>query len=449
MNTTTEAAAGGGDLAVWVRTEPKLQEKVYGRRLPNGMELFVWPKPGFTKKFAALATHYGSIDSHFYPPGSNEAVHVPDGIAHFLEHKMFEEENGSVFERFAKLGASANAYTNYNQTTYIFSCTDRFEENLRILIDFVFHPYFTDQNVEKEKGIIAQELKMYRDEPAQEVYRHLLEALYHENPVRLEIGGTVESIQKITKEDLYTCYNTFYHPSNMVLVAAGDLDPEATLDLAAQEILARRPRVQGEIRRLYPSEPKGVRESRHEETLVAAQPILYLGFKDGQVGLTGEPLLRREVATAYVLHLLLGRSSSLYNQLYEEGLINDDFGTAYIASPQYAHIIIGGETRDPKRLEQRIWEGIHAFVAQGIAPADFARVRRRWLGHSVLQFDSVEYIANRCASLHFEGVNLLDYPEIVSRVTLEEVASRLKDAFVPEQAAASIVWPQAASGRKV
>ncbi|MBE3577511.1 MAG: insulinase family protein [Limnochordales bacterium] len=424
-----------------IQSHSLLQERVYSRKLSNGCQLFVWPKPGFTKKFAVFSTYYGSIDSHFIPPGQSEVVHVPDGIAHFLEHKMFEEEDGSVFDRFSRLGASANAYTNYTNTTYLFSCTDHFEENLKILIDFVLHPYFTDENVEKEKGIIAQELQMYRDIPEQRVYRNLLEALYHVNPVRLEIGGTVESIQKITKELLYTCYNTFYHPSNMVLVAVGDIDPEATLDLAEREIMARRPSFQGEIRRVYPEEPEGVNEKRREERLAAARPIFYLGFKDPATGKSGEELVGRELAMDFLLHLLFGPSSDLYTQLYEEGLINDEFGSMYSAAPSYAYAIVGGETPDPGRLEARLWEGIEKQRREGISAEDLERVRRRFLGQTCIRFDSVEFIANAFSSLYFRGVNLLTYIDLIHEVKQEQVAELLQTVLTPERAAVSIVWP--------
>ncbi|HHV55714.1 MAG TPA: insulinase family protein [Firmicutes bacterium] len=424
-----------------IQSHTVLDEKVYGRRLENGCQLFVWPKRGFTKKFAVFSTHYGSIDSHFIPPGASEVVHVPDGIAHFLEHKMFEEEEGSVFDRFARLGASANAYTNYTNTTYLFSCTDRFEENLRILIDFVLHPYFTDENVEKEKGIIAQELQMYRDMPDQRVYRNLLEALYQVHPVRLEIGGTVESIQKITKEQLYTCYNTFYHPSNMVLVAVGDVDPEATLDLAEQEIMSRRPEFKGDIRRVYPDEPPAVKEKRREERMPAAHPIFYLGIKDVETGKKGEELVRREIAMDLLLHLLFGRSSDLFAALYEEGLINDDFGAGYAATPSYAHVIAGGETPDPSRLEERIWQGIEERRRRGVEAEELERVKRRFLGQASAQFDSVEFIANAFSSLYFRGVHLLSYRDLIPEVGLDDVGELLEKVLRPEMAAVSIIWP--------
>jgi len=424
-----------------IQSHSLLQERVYGRKLSNGCQLFVWPKPGFTKKFAVFSTYYGSIDSHFIPPGQSGTVHVPDGIAHFLEHKMFEEEDGSVFDRFSRLGASANAYTNYTNTTYLFSCTDHFDENIKILIDFVLHPYFTDENVEKEKGIIAQELQMYRDIPEQRVYRNLLEALYHVNPVRLEIGGTVESIQKITKELLYTCYNTFYHPSNMVLVAVGDVDPEATLDLAEKEIMARRPDFQGDIGRVYPAEPDAVKDKRREEKLAAARPIFYLGFKDTPTGKPGEGLVQREFTMDFLLHLLFGGSSDLYTQLYEAGLINDEFGTMYSATPAYAYAIVGGETPDPARLESRIWEGIEKRRQEGISDEDLERVRRRFLGQASTRFDSVEFIANAFSNLYFRGVNLLAYVDLIRQVKREEVEELLQTALTPERAAVSIVWP--------
>lgn len=238
----------------------RIDEKMLLQELDNGLKVYIMPKRGYTKQFAIFATHFGSNDSKFIAPGDTDVTEVPDGVAHFLEHKMFEEEEGSIFEQFSKLGASANAYTNFTTTAYLFASTENFYENLKLLVKFVQNPYFTDENVEKEKGIIAQEIRMYQDDPNWKVYFNALEALYHVHPVRKDIAGTIESISQINKEILYKCYYTFYHPENMVLFAVGDIDIDKTLDIIKENM--RQDKKQGKIKRIYPKEPLSVYKKR-------------------------------------------------------------------------------------------------------------------------------------------------------------------------------------------
>lgn len=423
-----------------------LQEKVYTETLESGLKVFVLPKPGFHKKYAVFATRYGSVDSVFAPPGRPEPLAVPDGIAHFLEHKLFEEEYGNVFDKFAELGASANAYTSYTLTSYLFSCTDRFPESFDLLLDFVQRPYFTEENVEKEKGIIEQELRMYEDHPDRCLYINLLEALYHKNPVRLDIGGTVESIRLITKDLLYTCYETFYHPDNMAVFAVGDFDPEAVLAQVRRDAAERGARPQGPIRRFYPEEPTSIREGRVEDELAISRPRYALGFKDPDAGLAGEALLRRELATNVVLRLCLGRSSTLFNSLYEQGLIDDHFSGRYSGAMQFGHTVIGGETSDPERLHAALVEGVERLCREGVRPGDFERVRRQYIGSFLDAFNSLEFIANSFLSNYFRDISLFDYVEAVDALTLDALNERLHDHFDFGRSAVSVLWPKGKRG---
>lgn len=416
-----------------------LQEEVFHTRLENGLQVYLLRKPGYRRFYATVATRYGSVDSRFVPPGGHEPVEVPAGIAHFLEHKLFEEEGGNVFDRFAERGASANAFTSYTLTAYLFSCTSSFHENLRTLLDFVAKPYFTDELVEKERGIIEQELKMYEDHPDRVLVRNLLQALYHANPVRIDIGGTVESVRQITSEQLYTCYQTFYHPSNMVLFAAGDLDPEATLQVIREA--APNGQARAEIQRFYPEEPATVRERRVEQRMTVSRPRYALGLKDPVTGLTGEALMRREIAHNMLLHMLFGRSSPAYHRLYEAGLIDDGFGAYYTASPLYGHAVIGGETDDPDRLHQEIVGLLADFRREGFAEADFQRAKRQALGAFLDAFNSLEFIAHNFISYHFQEGNFFRYPEIIQEMPAEELRSYL-DFFDLDRAAISIVRPR-------
>lgn len=410
----------------------KLKEDLFQITLPNGLQVFVQPKRGFSSKYAVFATHYGSNDNHFIMPNDGTVKRMPAGIAHFLEHKMFEEKEGNIFERFAELGASANAYTNYYMTAYLFSGTNNFIPSMHTLLDFVQNPYFTDENVEKEKGIIEQEIRMYDDHPAWCLQQNLLECLYHDHPVRVDIAGTVETVNQVNAQMLYDCYQTFYHPSNMVLFLAGDIDHQEVLSEITSNQKAKHYEAQAPIQRIYPKEKAGVRCQQAEEQLSIAIPLMAVGFKDPYRGLTGNALLKQEIMTNLVLHIVLGKSSFLFNELYEQGLITDDFSAGYSAQPDYAYTIMGCPTPQPKRLYQRLMKGIADAVEAGISADALERTRRKFMGLYTISYDNLSMIANRYVSYHLKGVDFFNYADILSRITLEEVNTRLREHLDPE-----------------
>lgn len=421
-----------------------LGETLYLERLPSGLAVAVLPKPGKVRKFATLAARYGSIDNRFVVPGESRPTEVPDGIAHFLEHKLFEEPDGeNAFDKFARLGADTNAYTYYTTTTYLFSCADRFAEALDLLIDFVSEPYFTDENVEKEKGIIEQELRMYHDSPGWRVQSNLLQAMYQRHPLRVDIGGTVESIRRIDKETLYRCYRTFYHPSNMVLFAVGEVEPGAVIEQVAARIGRRFQQPQGEIRRLYPEEPAAVGDRWVSDRLVVSQPIFRLGFKDRRIGLTASQQLEKELLTELALEALFGKGSPLYQELYEEGLIDETFHAGYEGDRDYGYTVIGGETRDPRRLHERLLRGIDQARRGGIAGADFERVRRSMEGAYLRLFDRPDWLAFTFNSLHFRGIDLFEYPRLLRRLDADAASARLMEHLDPEASVVSVIEPKA------
>lgn len=423
-----------------------LQEKILWQRVEPGLEVFVLPKQGYNKKYATYSANFGSIDSHFIVEGENEELIVPDGVAHFLEHKLFEEEGGNVFERFARLGASSNAFTNFNNTSYLFSCTDHFTECLEILLDFVQSPYFTRESVEKEKGIIEQEIRMYEDSPQWRVFFNLLTALYREHPVKKDIAGTAESIRQIDEEVLYKCYRTFYHPSNMAVFVVGNVEPERVFSQVAENVGRRGYKRLGEIRRLYAAEPKPPARDCVVQELVVSQPILNLGFKEEEVGFDGERLFRREALTGLVLDCVFGSSSRLYNELYEEGLIDDEFEAAHVAEKDYGYTLIGGETKDPDRLYQRLMEGIRQAQAEGVSAEVLAHHQRKLMGEFLKSFNSLEFIANNFPAYHFKGINFFGYLETVRGLTLEEVNERLRTHFAAGNHARSVILPKEKPG---
>jgi predicted Zn-dependent peptidase len=420
----------------------RIRERLYSHRHDSGLEVFVLPKRGYSKQFAIFATRFGSIDTRFSMPGQSEIVDVPDGIAHFLEHKLFEEQQGSIFDKFSELGASANAYTNFTNTAYLFSSTSNFYKCLEVLVKFVQNPYFTEQNVEKEKGIISQEIRMYDDNGEWRSFFNLLQAMYHRHPVRIDIAGTIESISRIDRDILYKCYNTFYHPDNMILFIAGDVDVDRSLDVVNSSLDEKIVQRKGDITRYYPEEPKGVAMERVEQQLAVAQPIFNIGFKDDNVGYTGDRLFEKEITTSILLEMLLGKGSDLYEQLYGQGLINNTFGFDFVAEMGYSYSIITGETPDPDRLAGIIREAVSNMSSQDFGTQDFDLARNKLLGRYLKGFNSLEYIASNFVSYHFKGINFLEFIDRLENMTLEGVKNRFDEHIKPGTMVMSVVLPK-------
>ncbi|PLT46134.1 pitrilysin family protein [Paenibacillus sp. FSL W8-1187] len=421
---------------------PGVEETLYYEQLPNGLSVYLLPKEGFQKTYATFSTRYGSVDNHFRS-GSQPLTRVPDGIAHFLEHKMFEEPQGDIFATFASQGASANAFTSFDRTVYLFSATEQIEANLTTLIDFVQHPYFTDQNVDKEKGIIAQEINMYSDNPDWRVYYGLIEAMYQKHPVHIDIAGTVESIYQIDKELLYLCYNTFYHPSNMLLFVVGGIDAERIMELIRSNQAAKSFEDIGEIERFFDPEPQGVREPLKSLSLQVSLPKCLFGFKEKTNGLGSAELLRRDVTTKLMLETLLGSSSPLYQSLYDDNLISDSFGYEYNCSTDYGFSIIGGDTNDPDRLVERIKEAIGEALQSGLDAAAFERTKKKRIGSYLRMLNSPESIAGEFTRYKFRGQDLFELLPAYESLTLEQANARLREHFDFGQLAVSLVLPTA------
>ncbi|AWB44361.1 peptidase M16 [Paenibacillus sp. CAA11] len=416
----------------------RLQETIYHETMDNGLEVYVLPKPGFSKTYATFSTKYGSVDNHFQVEGQKE-TQVPDGIAHFLEHKMFEEPEGDIFATFASNGASANAFTSFDQTVYLFSATDHIHENLETLINFVQHPYFTDQNVDKEKGIIGQEIQMYQDNPDWRVYFGLIEAMYKTHPVHIDIAGTVESIGTITKETLYTCYHTFYHPSNMILFVVGGVNPQEVMDLVRANQAAKDYKPQGQIQRIFEEEPAEVAEAKRTVELPVSLPKCLFGFKETRLGLRGEELLRHDLTSKLMLDLLFGSSTPLYQKLYDADLISDSFGHEFSSDPAYAFSAIGGDTRDPELLLSTVKEEVSKLVETGFKADDFERARKKKIGGYLRMLNSPENIAHEFTRYRFRGGDLFEVLPVYESITLDEVNARLREHINWQQLSISLV----------
>ncbi|NMS90259.1 insulinase family protein [Clostridioides difficile] len=420
-----------------------LREEVYYEKLQNGLDVYFMPKRGFTKKYAILATNYGSNDLEFIPIGEDKKIKVNEGIAHFLEHKMFEQpDGGDAFDKFSKLGVNANAFTNFTMTAYLFSATENFYESLEHLIDYVQTPYFTDENVEKEKGIIAQEIKMYNDDPDWNVYFNCLKAMYVNYPARIDIAGTVDSIYKITKEELYKCYNTFYNPGNMALFVVGDLDVEKVIDVTKKANNYDVDKLSKSIERFYPEEPKSVKDKEVIEKFPISMPMFNIGFKDSNVGLKGKELLRKEIVTDILVGMLFKKGSKLYEDLYMQGLINENFGAGFSSQVDYAFSIIAGDSKEPKKVKDIIIEYIENSKKEGLSKEEFERTKKKKIGSFIKYFDSINFIANSFISYVFKDINILDYLDVVKDITFDEVEERLKEHFKEEYCVISIVEPK-------
>ena len=383
----------------------------------SGLKIYILEKPQYNSAYAIFGTKYGSIDTCFSVDGNE--TRVPEGIAHFLEHKLFESEDGDAFTKYAKTGAYANAFTSFDKTCYLFSCSDRFYDNLDILLDFVQSPYFTQQTVKKEQGIIGQEIRMYDDSPAWRVMFNMLLSMYKNHPVRIDIAGTVESIARIDADLLYKCYNTFYNPSNMFLCIAGNVDTERILKQVEESVKQTEP---VEITRINDNEPDTVLKPYVEQSLAVAQPLFCFGYKE-----TAETQrsVKERICTAILMETVAGEASPLYKRLVDEGLINDEFSSEYFTGNGYSAVIFEGESSDPKRVAEEIKKEVERIKHEGIDKKLFSAVRCGMYGNAIRMFDNVESIAMQFVDCAMSDSGLFDEIKYLKSVTADDVFKRL------------------------
>ena len=419
----------------------KVKEKLYIERLENGLTIMIIPKPGVQKKYIIWGTNYGSNDSKFIVPGEEKETEVPNGVAHFLEHKLFEQENGTnSLDVLTALGVEANAYTTNDHTAYLFESTDNFYEAMDELMDYVQHPYFTDENVEKEKGIIGQEIMMYDDYPEWRVYLNAMQAMYHNNPIKIDITGTIDTIGKIDKEILYKCYNTFYHPSNMALVVCGDFEPKEILEEIKKRLIKNNH--QGEIKRIYPEEPETIVQEKIEQKLEVSQPLYTIGIKYSVSKQTPDhknEMVKKHIAIEILLNLLIGRSSNLYKELYNEGIIYGQPILDYEFGKTYAHVLITGQSTNPEKLYIKFKEQVKKLKEEGNNQEDFTRIKKMIYGGYVKEYNDVQDIARIFLADYFKGINSFDYLEEIEGIHIEYLNQVLKDVFKEEKMVLSIV----------
>jgi len=415
----------------------RVAETLYRTELPNGLTVLVLPRPGFQKAYAHFATRYGGADRRFFL--NDRWEDTPAGVAHFLEHKMFDMPDGSnALQTLSAAGASPNAYTSSSVTAYHFSCTEGFYDNLRTLLSFVSTPHFTAESVAKEQGIIAQEICMCADNPGFANYYGLLSSLYAHHPLRESVAGSIESIAEISAETLYHCHEAFYRPSNMVLCVVGDVDAERVAALAEELLPAAR--LEKPRRDYGEAEVPAAAESRWEKSMAVAQPQFYIGAKFAPAE-NGEARLRQELGAELMLSVLAGESSPFFQKLYKDGLLNRSFGTAADYSAGAAHILMAGESREPERVLEMLQKKRNCAVEQGFDAARFERCRKALYGGYIQSLDSVEFCGRALADCFFGGYEMPQLFDVLPTITAEECAGLAGELLADERLALAVVSP--------
>ncbi len=411
-----------------------LDEGYYTIEHKSGLKIFVYPKAEYASTYAVFGTKYGSIDTRFKRSDRADFTEIPAGTAHFLEHKLFESEELDAFQRYAKTGASANAYTSFDRTCYLFNCTGYFKENFEILLDFVRHPYFTEETVCKEQGIIGQEIDMYKDSPEWECLFNMLGAMYHNHSVKIDIAGTKGSIAQITADMLFSCYDTFYNLSNMALAVAGNVTVEEVLEVADRLLEADEPVT---VERAFEEEPEAIVKDYVEAHLPVATPTFCFGYKESY----DIPVrsIKEELAKTIILDVLAGQMSSFYKELLDEGLVNNTFSTEYFNGYNYATVIFSGESKDPVAVAEKIKARIKELKKELISREDFEIARKKQYGKTVRAFSDIDIVANSLIVSHFEDDELFSEFEVIKAFTVDYVNEVLLNSFDEDKAVLSVI----------
>ncbi|MCR5151254.1 MAG: insulinase family protein [Clostridiales bacterium] len=416
-------------------TDELLGESIFCGKHPSGLEIRVTPKKGYKSSYAVFAVKYGSIDTAL-PDGKGSWKSIPEGTAHFLEHKLFESEDLDAFERFAKTGASANAFTSFEQTAYLFKGSDDIYKSLEILLDFVQSPYFTKETIEKEQGIIGQEISMYNDIPDWAVMFNLLKALYKHHPVRIDIAGTQSSIAQIDDKLLYSLYETFYNPSNMILSIAGGVNPKEVFEFIEDKIKYEKKEVP---ERRFIKETSLPVQKEIKQALSVNRSQYLLGFKEE----LDKPdiSLKTEMASEMLLEILCGKSSNLYKKLLESGFGDNSFGSEYFSGYGYSAFLMGSPSNSPEKAIELIKEEIDKLKNNGISTEKFDTVKKKMYGRLVMGYNDIDDIANEQVSLYFSGDEPFSELKTCKQITIEDVEQRL-NVLDENSSAVSIIVPK-------
>ncbi|MBQ9315016.1 MAG: insulinase family protein [Clostridia bacterium] len=423
-----------------------LNEKLLKYSLPNGLDVMIIPKKDCIKKFAIFGTHFGSMNYKFKTGQDTEITVVPDGVAHFLEHKLFEQEDGvNALDRLTKMGANPNAYTSFNHTAYLFECTENFNEVFKALIQFVQNPYLTKENVEKEKGIIGQEIQMYDDDPSWQLFFDLLGAMYKNHAITKDIAGTIETIAEITPEILYKCYNTFYDSSNMAICVVGDVNPDEVLEIIKSDVKDNQ--LDSKIERFYDDESKDINQKEVMKKMDISMPMFAVGFKDNFIdgildsGLTQKSLelATRDIAVQIALGIMFGKSNDFFQKLYDSGLIIKPLGYSYTFEEDYAYSVIEGESYKYRKVIDEIKKRIEEVKTNQLDKTEFENMKKSMYGDYVRMFNNVSVVATSFINNYFRGIDTSDYAEAFKNITIEDVEKVIQEHFDFDKMAVSII----------
>ncbi|MFU0791015.1 EF-P 5-aminopentanol modification-associated protein YfmH [Virgibacillus proomii] len=417
------------------RTYQDIGETLYTEKLDNGLTVCLLPKQEMAKTHALFTTNYGSIDLHFTPIGKDEAVTVPEGVAHFLEHKLFESEQGDVFYDFSKQGASANAYTSFTKTAYLFTATDHIEKNVETLIDFVQDPYFTEESVEKEKGIIAQEIKMYDDQPEWQAFMGTIKAMFQNHPINVDIAGTVESIYQITKDDLYTCYHTFYHPENMILFITGNFNPKQMMELIKANQAKKKFDRMEQLRRKFPEEPKKVAMKEKQITMPVSIPKCTVGIKGAFNENSPDLVLKNDLLQDMLMDYYFSKGGLYYQELYNKQLIDDSFFYETNIDRDFGYVLIGSNTRSPQEFAKRLKEMLLQIQEGELSEATFQRIKKKKIGQLLRMMNRLETIANSYTHYYLLGIDFFQLLPTVRTLTLQDAKQFMENWIADERLA--------------
>ncbi len=412
----------------------QIKEKVYIEKLDNGLVVMILPKKT-RKKYIVWSTNFGAIDNKFYAPGESDLTTVPDGIAHYLEHKLFEQENGrNSLDVLTSIGVDANAYTTNDHTAYLYECTDHFDEALDEFMNYVQNPYFTDENVEKERGIIEQEIMMYDDYPEWKVYMNAMRAMYKNNEINIDVAGTIDTIAKIDKDKLYKIYNSFYRPENMIMVITGDFIPEEILEKVKSRITMKKDDKQ--TIREYNQEPKEVVKNYVESDMNISMPLVLIAYKDNNLS---DDKIKKDLSIDMLGTILLGKSSDTFERLYESGKLISEPSMSYEFSKTYSHVMIQFQTNDIEDVTNEITRKIQSVKQNGINEEEFERAKKKIYGEIVKDYNDLSSIATSLVSDYFKNINSLDYFKVVKEINKEYVENVLKEVFIEDQKVVSVV----------
>lgn len=401
----------------------------------SGLDIYISEMQGFSSVHALFGTKYGSINTMFRTSADTEYTTVPEGIAHFLEHKLFENEECGVFELYAKTGAMCNAFTSFDKTCYLFSCSKNYTENLRILLDFVQNPYFTKENVEKEQGIIGQEIQMTNDNPEWRVFFNMLKSMYHSHPVRIDIAGTAESIAKIDADLLYKCYNTFYNLNNMVLSIAGNVNADEVLAIC-DELL--KPCEDNGLETVFPDEPNSIVRSEIREIQPVGISIFHLGYKCRPVSDRKEKV-RKYITASITATLLCSKSNEMYSRLMNDGIINNTFDCEIFNGDGYMSLIFSGESSQPDEIRTAVVNEFARILNDGVCEKDFRRIKKSSYGNLIRQLNNVSAVAGLMINNALSGIGTFDIIDTFSEITSQDVYDFIKSELTEDKLVLSVI----------